>query len=301
MEWADSTSRSVTWAGRIPTRFFKKAVGAESSDDEFGILEGHKCLSRTLPPARVGVCLQLPLAAAATNQLHYPNSSSPVRNGSPTGCRDSGSGCARDLVRSGVARFGSGKPFMSRQQIPHAGRSWTGDAFCRQDADTAAWISASKRSTLAPSNDADAVPFQPRFLLQEIVFAHCPYLPQPFLRGNLLSIQEIATYSRCNICEQASSGERSTAPVPAGTGVCQHIVLATGREPARQCSVGVEKRKIDADAVPFQLWFLHQELMFAHCPHQPCTSNRENFLNRSDLLSLSEESQALSATSCRSG
>ena len=34
---------------------------------------------------------------------------------------------------------------------------------------------------LVPNNDeldADAAPFQPRFLLQEIIFAHCPYFPR---------------------------------------------------------------------------------------------------------------------------
>ena len=29
----------MTWAGRMLARFFKKAVGSERSDDEFGILE----------------------------------------------------------------------------------------------------------------------------------------------------------------------------------------------------------------------------------------------------------------------
>ena len=41
-----------------------------------------------------------------------------------------------------------------------------------------------------PNNDefsADAGPFRPRFLLQELIFAHCPYLPSPSTRGNLLS------------------------------------------------------------------------------------------------------------------
>ena len=34
--------------------------------------------------------------------------------------------------------------------------------------------------------DVDAVPFQARFLLQELIFAHCAYLQRPYVRGNLL-------------------------------------------------------------------------------------------------------------------
>ena len=37
-------------------------------------LHRHRCLSRTLPPARVSVCLQPSPAAAATNQFHFPDS-----------------------------------------------------------------------------------------------------------------------------------------------------------------------------------------------------------------------------------
>ena len=82
--------------------------------------------------------------------------------------------------------------------------------------------------------DSDAPPLLPRFLLQEIIFAHGVYVlyfSQPRLRGNLLCradwlclrwiascecailpIREIAIYSsRCSVCEQTSSGERQTA------------------------------------------------------------------------------------------
>ena len=51
--WADSTSRSTAWGGWEPARFLKKAVGVESFDDEFGILDDDRCIdTRTLPPAR---------------------------------------------------------------------------------------------------------------------------------------------------------------------------------------------------------------------------------------------------------
>ena len=62
-------------------------------------------------------------------------------------------------------------------------RSWTGDAFCRQDADHSCMDITEQevdfRWVAVPNNDepdADGVPFQPRFVLQEIIFAHCPHL-----------------------------------------------------------------------------------------------------------------------------
>ena len=77
--------------------------------------------------------------------------------------------------------------------------------------------------------DVDAAPFQPRFLLQEIIFAHSPHFSQPRSQRNLLCradlvslrgiagcecailpIREIA-YSTRSVCEQASPGERATA------------------------------------------------------------------------------------------
>ena len=35
--------------------------------------------------------------------------------------------------------------------------------------------------------DADVVSLQPRFLLQELIFAHCPYQPRRPIRGNSLT------------------------------------------------------------------------------------------------------------------
>ena len=43
-EWADSTSRSMTGTERRPARFFKEAAAAESSGNEFGILEDDRCI-----------------------------------------------------------------------------------------------------------------------------------------------------------------------------------------------------------------------------------------------------------------
>ena len=93
---------SADWT---PARFFKLATGPESSVDQFGILENARCidiggLPTTIPPALIGVCLQSTPAAAATDQLHYPDSSrlvrrpgsGSVRAGSPIGCPHCGSG-----------------------------------------------------------------------------------------------------------------------------------------------------------------------------------------------------------------
>ena len=69
-------------------------------------LDRHWSISRTLPLARVSVCLQPSPAAAATNQFRYLYSSrlvrfkdtSPARNGSSADCRDFESGCACNLM-----------------------------------------------------------------------------------------------------------------------------------------------------------------------------------------------------------
>ena len=72
-------------------------------------------------------------------------------------------------------------------------------------------------------------PFLPRFLLQEIIFAHSPYNRQ-HLQGNplcrsgwlrlrgfsetecmILPVQELAALPRCSVCEQLKAEERSLA------------------------------------------------------------------------------------------
>ena len=132
--------------------------------------------------------------------------------------------------------------------------------------------------------DADVVPFQPRVLLHELIFAHCPYLSRPCLTGNLLcrvdwlflrgiagceravlSIIEVATLPRCSSSRQGSSVERPpvcrTLPVPEAP---NRTPMEPFRKRSTQCPVGH-----DADAVPFLPQFLLQELLFAHCPCQP--------------------------------
>ena len=72
-------------------------------------------------------------------------------------------------------------------------RSWTGDAFSRQDADHSFMDICQQEIDFPlvqfPNNDelnADAAPSQPRNPRQEIIFAHCPHMLQPCLRGTLL-------------------------------------------------------------------------------------------------------------------
>ena len=87
----------------------KKAVGVESSDDEFGILD-ERCIDTGVFQERhflqeLVVACSHP-AAAATNQLRYPDSSRLVRRTDSSVIGTFGSGRARDLVRSVVARVG---------------------------------------------------------------------------------------------------------------------------------------------------------------------------------------------------
>ena len=99
----------------------------------------------------------------------------------------------------------------------------------------------------------------------------------------ILPFREIATYSRCSVCEQTSSGER-TMP--------RRSLLAP--DPVNKC----RNDESDADSVPFLPRFLLQELVSAHCPHQPRSPFR---LPEQIGLVFSEESKAPSATSCSSG
>ena len=113
----------------------------------------------------------------------------------------------------------------------------------------------------------DVIPFLPRFLLQEIIFEHCPYddlyPKQPRLRGNLLCktdwlrlrriagtecailpIREIAVDPRCSACEHPSSGERRTArqSLLASTLASERILLATGGKSATHSASEKQRR-----------------------------------------------------------
>ena len=103
-EWTDSTASSTAWAGGMPARFFKIA---QSSDDEFGILEEERCidtrcLPKTILASRAGV--QQSPADWATNQLQHSDTSRlvrPEKGGSmrsrfAAGCWDSGRVCSTE-------------------------------------------------------------------------------------------------------------------------------------------------------------------------------------------------------------
>ena len=79
-EWAGSTSRPMTGTERRQARFLKEAAGPESSGDESGILEDDRCIDTGVFQKgcllhELSIRLQPTPAAAATNQLHYPDSS----------------------------------------------------------------------------------------------------------------------------------------------------------------------------------------------------------------------------------
>ena len=146
------------------------------------------------------------------------------------------------------------------------------------------WVSGKSSAKEVTANeakaefDADVVPFQPRFLLQEIIFAHCPSRA-----SEEISCAERMAFSKrdCGLRVYYSPGPRDC-----------HLLRGA---PVRK------NDEFDAVAVRFQPRFLLQELIFAHRLHQPRSSIRGKFLNKADRLSLSEESQAPSATPCRSG
>ena len=212
--------------------------------------------------------------------------------------------------------------------MPWKRRSWTGDAFCRQDADHNLMDICEQEIEFpwvpVPNNDelgADAAPFQPRCLLQEILFAHCPYFPQPRLRGNLLcradwlclrgiagcecSIQPIREVCRLLKVQRLRTsqlrGAPHGAPVPVGTGTSEQILLATSRKPARQ-STGGEKRRIRCRRCVIPAAILTPGAYLCSLSALVSLTHSRKFPEQIGLaLYLSEESQASSATSCRSG
>ena len=110
-------------------RFTKMAVGMESSDDEFGILEDERCIGTACchpPPLRshfsFTILTQTDWCALRTVCQ--------MRSGSVAGCRGCESGCARDLtgaLRGTLTLTSSpfvseklrGEPFASRHQVSH--------------------------------------------------------------------------------------------------------------------------------------------------------------------------------------
>ena len=96
---SNSSSSSADCADWVPARFLQVATGPGHR---------HRSLPTTLPIARIGVCLQPTPTAAATDQLHDPDSSrlvrrpgsGSVRAGSPPGCPHCGNGSSRVLVRT---------------------------------------------------------------------------------------------------------------------------------------------------------------------------------------------------------
>ena len=98
-------------AGRRTVRLTKTAVGLESSDDEFGILQDERCIDTGVFPKRyllhesVFACSDPPplrphisfTILTQTDRCACENSGS-MRGGSAACCGDHESGCARDLM-----------------------------------------------------------------------------------------------------------------------------------------------------------------------------------------------------------
>ena len=114
---------SPKWLGRLLSmddarktalRFFKAATEAESSGDEFGILEDDRCIDTGIFQrryrARIGVCLWPAPTAAIPDQLHHPDSSrlacrsrsGPLRAGTPPSHHDRGVGISSVLALIGA-------------------------------------------------------------------------------------------------------------------------------------------------------------------------------------------------------
>ena len=180
-----------------PPRSLKVATGSESSGDEFGILEDGRCVDTGVFQQRCLVHeLGFRLTAALADQLHSPDSSRVVchsRSGPvPTGSPPSSSGPRgwnpvywheRRSVLNGAwnaaLRYASGTARRPLSEVVFLVRlyAWR---FKRQNKSERA-ISDRLAATLnaqqpfhsnLPSEDDK--PFLPRFLLQEIIFAHSP-------------------------------------------------------------------------------------------------------------------------------
>ena len=128
-EWADSTSLSFHDRDRVEaSSILQRCCRRKDPATSLGIwrtISASTQVSFKNATSCTSWCSRQPTpAAAATNQLRYPDSSQLVRredsssmkSGPLPSCRDNGGGCARDLMRL-VARFCSSEPFVSRQQV----------------------------------------------------------------------------------------------------------------------------------------------------------------------------------------
>ena len=154
---------------------------------------------------------------------------------------------AHVLVRHAFASLGPKQPLVSRQHSDHVLVQPRGpdvmekEKKCRLGTDCA--LTSDSEQGIEPpwaliaNSDGpgeDVIPFLPRFLLQEIIFARCPfddlYPNQSRFRGNFLCgtdrlqlrgiagaecvirpIREITAHPRCSTCERPSSGARTGA------------------------------------------------------------------------------------------
>ena len=160
----------------------------------------------------------------------------------------------------------------------------------------------------APNNDefdADVVPFQPRFLFQELLIGHCPYLRQPCLTGNLLrrvdwlSLRGIAGCECVLLCRswrlppfqdaaaagRAAQGSTPRVLDPAGTGGSKRTPMEPLRNPARQFSVRPKEQRTRRRRRAVLAAFPTSRTNLCPQPAPASLIHPRNLLNRADCLS----------------
>ena len=102
----------------------------------------------------------------------------------------------------------------------------------------------------------------------------------------ILPIREVASHSRCKRLRRSQlRGAPHGAPVPADTRTSEHKFC--WQQKASDTIDGTrETTKSMHTLCHSSRGFSQQELIFAHCPHQPRSLIRGNFLHKSDWLSL---------------
>ena len=209
--WADSKSRSMTWTERRPARLFKKAAGAESSGDEFdercidtGVFQERYLLhelvfawSQPLPRQPQISCTILTEAdwCAVRTVARCEAGLLPVVGTVGAGARVIWWGrWWLDSVRvipvcpdnrSCLSARWSVNPMPRKRR-----RNWTGDAFCRQDADHSFMLRARDRLSLGAGSKQRRARCRRRAVPAAFSSAgddlrSLPLLAQPCLRGNL--------------------------------------------------------------------------------------------------------------------
>ena len=312
-------------ANWTPARFFKVATGLESSGDEVGILEDDRCIDTGVFQQshflhKLGIACSPHPVASPTDQQHrcVPSRlvcrlvSGSVRAGSPPGSPHCGNGNAGVLVRSVVVlKCGRTSCFYRGSTLILATRTGGPMSWKRRSwtADTVGSLAA--RELGVPRCDVPCIQdkeFQPRSLVQELIFTHRPCRPRLRLSGNFLCV----CLGPCQaVCLKAASCSRPRADWWSGSrGKRKRSWTADApcRLDADCVLVGDSEQEIDSpwalipdsdepteDAKPFLPRFLLKETLFVHSPYDPNQPRlRRNLLCRTDWL----RRRGISCTRC---